>query len=104
MDISTFAIILVAVMAYPSRSFADNVHQTHSHAAQQLAQNPEMQTNGCCAIRNTIGGNVFDWTDNITRANCIQSARDIGAGIHDWYHYPNETCTSVKRRCSANPC
>jgi hypothetical protein len=40
----------------------------------------------------------------VSRAECLKTNSDVGGGIDDWHHYPNETCDSVKKRCGPNPC
>lgn len=63
----------------------------------------DMNARGCCALRNATNG--WDWSDDVTRRDCVKSARDVGLDVKSWFHYPNETCKAVQTRCgSPNPC
>jgi|GEM_PF-3652764 hypothetical protein len=62
----------------------------------------DMGAVGCCAIRN--GTNGWDWSDNKSRQRCLKDAHDAGLTASDVFHYPKETCQSVKKRCGMNPC
>jgi hypothetical protein len=64
---------------------------------------PQMTEQGCCSIRN--GTNGWDWTNTVTREQCLKDNRAVGGSVSDVYHYPNETCETVKQRCgNPNPC
>jgi hypothetical protein len=63
----------------------------------------DMSAVGCCALRN--GTNGWDWSDKVTREQCLRDARAVGLQADGVYHYPKETCSAVKTRCgSPNPC
>jgi hypothetical protein len=62
----------------------------------------DMQDVGCCALRN--GTNGWSWSDNKSRQECIMDNNSVGGHVDDWYHYPNETCDSVEKRCNGVPC
>jgi len=68
----------------------------------RMAQTPAMREQGCCALRD--GTNGWDWSDRVTREQCIRDSRSVGGGLGDWYHYPREFCSAVKARCGPNPC
>jgi len=103
-------IIALAVLAFAANATAEELNYTpipnYSDAVRQLAQIQGGSVQGCCAIRNnSSGANFFDWSDGVTREDCVRTANAAGMkGTRDWFHYPNESCASVKKRCSPAPC
>ena len=83
--------------------FANNAGH-HDIAALTIAQMPAQLTErGCCFTRN--GTNGWDWSDDVTREQCLKDNRAAGGSVSDAYHYPRETCQGVQSRCgSPNPC
>ena len=84
-------------------SFASIAEAEEPQPRTTIAQNPEMQVPGCCMLQN--GTNGWDTSDNVTREQCVRSARQANLAVDQWFHYPNETCVAVQRRCGTpNPC
>jgi hypothetical protein len=60
---------------------------------------PGLTERGCCAIRNATNG--WDWTNNVTREQCLKDNRAVGGTVQDVYHYPREMCDLVSSGAAA---
>lgn len=66
-------------------------------------QAQDMSAHGCCAVQGATNG--WNWIEDESREQCLREAHSEGLPVSDVYHFPDETCDEVKKRCDGvNPC